>query len=116
MNLLENTDGLHRPPVTGDGAPRQCPLDALVSIYADVRSLLMTSRIQRPVVPGNVAVLQPGCNKGKYSHDFAVTACEECPIGQFASDPGAMQCSTCPEGLKTLDVGSIVVQNCSICT
>ena len=41
MKLLENTDGVHRPP----GAPHQRPFDELVSIYADVRSLLMTSRI-----------------------------------------------------------------------
>ena len=61
-------------------------------------------------MPGNVAVLQPGCNKGKYSPDFAVTACEECPIGQYASAPGAMQCSTCPDGLKTATTGAIVVQ------
>ena len=30
---------------TGDGAPHQRPLDERVSIHADVRSLLMTSRI-----------------------------------------------------------------------
>ena len=40
MNLLENTGGVH------DGAPHQCPLDELASIYADVRLQLMTSRIE----------------------------------------------------------------------
>ena len=45
MNLLENPDGVRR----------QCPLDEPASIYADVRSLLMTSHIEGlSEVGGNV--------------------------------------------------------------
>ena len=33
--------GCSEPPLTGDGAPHQCPLDELASIYADVRAILM---------------------------------------------------------------------------
>ena len=45
QNVLEDTDGVHRPPpLTGVGAPHQCPLGKLamlLSLYADVRSIWM---------------------------------------------------------------------------
>ena len=48
MNLLENTDGVHRPPRNGGRrTPYQCPLGKLAmlpSLYADVRSILMVLR------------------------------------------------------------------------
>lgn len=91
-----------------------------LTYHAESKSLVVfggttLDKSDRPVVPGNVAVLQPGCNKGKYSQDFADTACEECPVGQFASEPGAMQCADCPAGLQTADTGCTAAQNCSVC-
>ena len=47
MNLRENTDGVCTSPRNGRRCTtHQCPFDALASIYADVRSQLMTSRIE----------------------------------------------------------------------